>query len=98
MNKASSQKKYSLPIKLIFTDMDGSLLDHHSYSFKPAVEMLDKLEIQGIPVIPITSKTKAELLPLRKQLNNSHPFIVENGAAIYIPRNYCYLIEYYMLS
>lgn len=88
MNKASSQKKYSLPIKLIFTDMDGSLLDHHSYSFKPAVEMLDKLEIQGIPVIPITSKTKAELLPLRKQLNNSHPFIVENGAAIYIPRNY----------
>jgi mannosyl-3-phosphoglycerate phosphatase len=79
---------FSLPLKLIFTDLDGSLLDHHSYSFKPAVEMLEKLESKGIPVIPITSKTMAELLPLRKLLNNNHPFIVENGAAIYIPQGY----------
>jgi mannosyl-3-phosphoglycerate phosphatase family protein len=79
---------FSSPVKLIFTDLDGSLLDHHSYSFKPAVEMLEKLESNGIPVIPITSKTMAELLPLRQQLNNYHPFIVENGAAIYIPQGY----------
>lgn len=79
---------FSFPVKLIFTDLDGSLLDHHSYSFKPAVEMLEKLESIGIPVIPITSKTMAELVPLRKLLNNHHPFIVENGAAIYIPQDY----------
>lgn len=79
---------YSAPIKLIFTDLDGSLLDHHSYSFKPATAILAKLEAQGIPVIPITSKTMAELLPLRALLNNQHPFIVENGAAIFIPKNY----------
>lgn len=89
MNKTpATENLFSLPIKLIFTDLDGSLLDHHSYSFKPAAQMLKKLELLGIPVIPITSKTMAELLPLRKQLNNPHPFIVENGAAIYIPQGY----------
>lgn len=88
MNKKMALENLSLPLKLVFTDLDGSLLDHHSYSFKPAVKMLETLEAQGIPVIPITSKTMAELLPLRKQLNNAHPFIVENGAAIYIPNNY----------
>ena len=89
MSKLSAlENLFSLPVKLIFTDLDGSLLDHHSYSFKPAVEMLERLESEGIPVIPITSKTMAELLPLRKLLNNQHPFIVENGAAIYIPQGY----------
>lgn len=82
------ENSFSSPVKLIFTDLDGSLLDHHSYSFKPAIDMLDKLESKGIPVIPITSKTMAELVPLRKLLNNQHPFIIENGAAIYIPQGY----------
>jgi len=71
---------------LIFTDMDGTLLDHHSYSFKPAQEMLNKLEKHDIPVIPDTSKTYAELLILREKIGLTTPFIVENGAAVYIPK------------
>jgi mannosyl-3-phosphoglycerate phosphatase len=73
---------------IIFTDLDGSLLDHYSYSFEAAIPTLDKLEQLGIPVIPITSKTFAEVSRLRNQLNNRHPFVVENGAAIAIPKNY----------
>ena len=73
---------------IIFTDLDGTLLDHYSYSFEAAIPMLGKLEDLGIPVIPITSKTFAEVSRLRDQLNNRHPFIVENGAAIAIPKNY----------
>ena len=73
---------------IIFTDLDGTLLDHFSYSFDAAIPMLDKLEQLGIPVIPITSKTFAEVSRLRDQLNNRHPFIVENGAAIAIPKDY----------
>lgn len=75
-------------MRLIFTDLDGSLLDHHSYSFAPALPLLAKLEALTVPVIPITSKTFAEVITLRDQLNNRHPFIVENGAAIYIPSRY----------
>ncbi len=76
------------PMRIIFTDLDGSLLDHHSYGFAPAAPLLLDLERSGIPVIPTTSKTAAEVLVLRQQLNNHHPFIVENGAAIYIPQGY----------
>ncbi|QUM84662.1 HAD-IIB family hydrolase [Moritella sp. 28] len=72
----------------IFTDLDGTLLDHNNYSFKPALSTLAKLKRATIPVIPNTSKTYAELLELRKQLDLNGPFIVENGAAIYIPVNY----------
>lgn len=73
---------------LIFTDMDGSLLCHDSYSHEAANGTLEQLQQMGIPLIPTTSKTKAELLHLRAALNNEHPFIAENGAAVFIPLNY----------
>ncbi len=73
---------------VIFTDMDGTLLDHHSYSHQAANALLGSLEQASIPVIPTTSKTFAELQQLRLDLNNQHPFICENGAGVYIPRGY----------
>lgn len=68
--------------------MDGSLLDHDTYSHADADELLAWLRNKQIPVIPVTSKTRAEVLVLREQLNNHHPFIVENGAAIFSPLSY----------
>jgi len=73
---------------LIFTDMDGSLLDHHDYGFAPAKPLLDWLRTAAVPVIPNTSKTRAELDVLRKAIGSEHPFIVENGAAVFIPQGY----------
>lgn len=73
---------------LVFTDLDGSLLDHHSYRFDEARSTLDQLQALSIPVIPATSKTRPEIEVLRCELHNSHPFIVENGAAIFIPVGY----------
>lgn len=73
---------------LVFTDMDGSLLDHDDYSWDAAAPLLAYLERLGIPVIPATSKTRAEIEALRLALGNGHPFIVENGAAVFIPRGY----------
>ncbi len=70
----------------IFTDLDGTLLDHHTYSFSAALPMLEKLKVMGIPVIPNTSKTFSELIPTCQKLNLESPFICENGAAIYIPK------------
>jgi mannosyl-3-phosphoglycerate phosphatase family protein len=73
---------------LIFTDMDGTLLDHYTYTCDPARPLLKSLERDAIPVIPISSKTKEELAFLRLDIENNHPFITENGAAIYIPVGY----------
>lgn len=73
---------------LVFTDLDGSLLDHDDYGFSAARPALELLRRQHIPLIPATSKTLAEMRRLQIALHNSHPFIVENGSAICIPRGY----------
>ena len=73
---------------LIFTDLDGTLLDHHTYSHEAVDSLLAELESKAVPVMPVTSKTRAEIEHLRDELGNSHPFVVENGAAVYIPTGY----------
>ncbi len=73
---------------VVFTDLDGSLLDSESYSFAAASEALRELRRKKVPLVLCTSKTRAELAPLRRRLKNAHPFIVENGGGIGIPRGY----------
>jgi mannosyl-3-phosphoglycerate phosphatase len=77
-----------LPQLLIFTDLDGTLLDVSTYSFQPALPALKALKKRNIPLIFCTSKTRAESEKIRKQTDNTHPFIVENGGAIFIPKGY----------
>ncbi len=73
---------------IVFTDMDGTLIDHDTYSYEAAKPALDALKAQDIPLIFCTSKTRAELEVYVKELGISHPFISENGGAIFIPHNY----------
>ncbi|MGD2245824.1 MAG: mannosyl-3-phosphoglycerate phosphatase [Candidatus Aminicenantes bacterium] len=73
---------------LIFTDLDGTLLDHDTYSFEPALPALKALKEKNIPLIICTSKTRAEIEKWRLELDNDHPFISENGGAVFIPKGY----------
>lgn len=73
---------------LIFTDMDGTLLNHHDYRFEATLPLMQRLDELGIPVIFNTSKTLAEMQLLSRQFGNRHPFIVENGSAVVIPTGY----------
>jgi len=70
---------------IVFTDLDGCLLNHDDYSFEDAREAIGRLNREGIPVIMTTSKTKSEVKELRKELGIGDPFIVENGGAIHLP-------------
>lgn len=70
-------------MRIVFTDLDGTLLDHETYSFAPALPALARLRALGIPVVLVTSKTFAEVVPVRRELSNDDPFIVENGAAVF---------------
>ncbi|WP_339735113.1 HAD-IIB family hydrolase [uncultured Gimesia sp.] len=73
---------------VVMTDLDGTLLDHDTYSYAPAVPVMERLKSEGIPLILNTSKTAAELNALREELQNSDPYVVENGSAIYVPSGY----------
>ncbi|MGQ7245841.1 HAD-IIB family hydrolase [Halomonas sp. V046] len=77
--------------RLVFTDLDGSLLDHDSYDWAPAAAWLTTLKAAGVAVVPVTSKTRSELLPLRLELGlGDTPFIAENGAVIALPPSWCH--------
>ncbi len=67
---------------VVFTDLDGTLLDHDSYSFEPARPALRLLAERGIPLILASSKTEAEMRPIAEAIGIDHPMIVENGAGI----------------
>jgi mannosyl-3-phosphoglycerate phosphatase len=70
---------------IVFTDLDGTLLAHESYSWDGARPALEELRRRRIPLVFCTSKTRAEVRSLRRAIGNSDPFIVENGGVVVIP-------------
>ncbi len=73
---------------VVFTDMDGTLLDHDTYSYDAARPALELLRRRRIPLVICTSKTRVEIEKFRVELDISDPFISENGGAIFVPRGY----------
>lgn len=75
------------PRLIIFSDLDGTLLDHHSYDWSAAGPAMERLSASKIPVVLNSSKTISEVRGFRERMGNDAPFIVENGAAVVIPAN-----------
>lgn len=84
----SLNNKDSPASKIIFTDLDGTLLDPVTYSDAVARPVVARLIDKGIPLIFCSSKTRAEQEVHRRRLGIADPFIVENGGAIFIKRGY----------
>lgn len=76
------------PKLVIFTDLDGTLLDQDSYSFENALPALRAIRKKGIPLVFSSSKTRSEIEFYREKMENNHPFISENGGAVFIPEDY----------
>jgi mannosyl-3-phosphoglycerate phosphatase len=74
--------------KIIFTDLDGTLLNHCDYRFDDAKEALTRIGQHGYPLIIVSSKTAEEIKKLQNKLGLCEPFICENGAAILYPSQY----------
>lgn len=72
---------------LVITDLDGSMLNHHSYAMDAAIPAIRLLQQKQVPIIFNTSKTFAESVALQQTLQIEAPLIVENGSAIYLPRS-----------
>ncbi|MBI5768391.1 MAG: HAD-IIB family hydrolase [Verrucomicrobia bacterium] len=74
------------PPLVVFTDLDGTLLDARTYEAGVARDALAALAQRGVPVVFCSSKTAAEQRPLRAALGlPPAPFIVENGSACFVP-------------
>ncbi len=71
---------------IVFSDLDGTLLDEENYSFKEARPGLRALKKAGVPLVLCSSKTAAEIYVLRRKLGIQDPFIFENGGGIMLPK------------
>ncbi|MEX5215001.1 MAG: HAD-IIB family hydrolase [Nitrospiraceae bacterium] len=70
---------------MVFTNLDGSLLDSVTYSWEPARPALDLLRALAVPIVLVSSRTKMELEQVRRRLELEDPFVIENGGAVYLP-------------
>jgi mannosyl-3-phosphoglycerate phosphatase len=73
---------------IVFTDLDGTLLDQNTHSYRTSLPVMRKLQALKIPVILCSSNTRAEVEPMWRELNLEDPFIVESGGAIVLTTNY----------
>ncbi|MGD9032230.1 MAG: HAD-IIB family hydrolase [Desulfobacteraceae bacterium] len=70
---------------VIFSDLDGTLLDHDTYEWKEAEPALNLCKQLQVPLVLVSSKTRAEMDVLRHELGLTSPFISENGGGIFFP-------------
>lgn len=74
--------------KVIFTDIDGTLLDSYFPDLNKAKKLVEKTIQNGIHLILCSSKTELEQDLIRSNIQLKEPFIVENGGATIIPLGY----------
>ncbi len=84
----SSGQKATEIKRIVFTDLDGTLLHPASYSYAASLDSVRCLQRRNIPVVFCSAKTMAEQEILRNELKIQDPFIMENGCAIAIPKDY----------
>ena len=68
---------------LFFTDVDGTLLDHDTYSYELSRAGIEALRERHDPLVLVSSKTLPEMKMLHDELRLDAPFIFENGGGIY---------------
>ena len=74
---------YSSSSILIFTDLDGTLLNRDTFKFDSIKTFLKELKKRNIIIIPNSSKTEDEIIEFNNEANFQFPFISENGSIIH---------------
>jgi mannosyl-3-phosphoglycerate phosphatase len=71
---------------IIFTGIDEFLSPSVPSSGQIITEVIQDLKQQNIPLIPVTSKTRAEIADWSSSFGLISPLIVEGGSGIFIPQ------------
>ena len=78
---------------IVFSDLDGTILDSENYSPAAARPGLLLLREKNIPLIPASSKTFEEMCLVANEIGCDGPLIFENGGGIAYPSVNGYRIE-----
>ncbi|HDP80781.1 MAG TPA: HAD-IIB family hydrolase, partial [Spirochaetes bacterium] len=74
-----------ITIGLVFSDLDGTLLDHYTYSYGASLPGMALLKANRVPLVLVSSKTFPEMVAIYRELRLDAPFIFENGGGIAFP-------------
>ena len=96
MQKSDSQEWLSYvtlifllaPRHLIFSALEGALVDPRTESFAEAEDALSELDRRKIVYVLLTRRTREQIDPIRRKLGHNHPFVTENGGGIFFPDGY----------
>lgn len=81
----AERRAHRLRAVAVITDLDGCLLDAHTYDIGPARAALRLLRRRGVPLVLCTSKTLAEVRALFRTLGGLHLSVVEDGGGLFVP-------------
>ncbi|MCQ2008771.1 MAG: Cof-type HAD-IIB family hydrolase [Sporolactobacillus sp.] len=71
-----------MPIQLIFSDIDGTLINSEHVITKKTVQAIKQCASQDIPFILISARMPSGIIPLQRQLGSLDPIICYSGALI----------------
>ena len=71
---------------IVLSDLDGTLLDHDTYSYDESLQGISMLREKQVPLVLVSSKTYDEMVLLHQELELEWPFVFENGGGIAYPR------------
>jgi mannosyl-3-phosphoglycerate phosphatase len=73
---------------IVFSSLDGSLLDSETRAWEEARPALDVLRRLEIPVVLTSSKTRGEVAAHARAMDLEAPFVAESGGAVAVPEGY----------
>lgn len=68
--------------KMIFSDIDGTLLDSHQQVSEDTRREILRLEREGVPFVLVSARMPEGLEPIRRQLGNHAPTVSYGGGLI----------------
>jgi mannosyl-3-phosphoglycerate synthase len=74
--------------RVVITDLEGTLFHPLTNSYTQALDTIRLLQEKEVPIIFCSAKTRGEQELYRDELDIKEPFIVEDGGAIFIPKDY----------
>jgi mannosyl-3-phosphoglycerate phosphatase family protein len=74
--------------KILFTALEGCLLDTRTGSWAAAQAGIDELERRAVPWVIFSGLTRAQMDPIRRKLGHSGPFVTEHGGGLFVPQGY----------
>lgn len=73
---------------VVFSNLDAVLHDRDGRGHEAVRPAITLLTAARIPLVIASSRTRAEIEVLQEKLGIRHPFIAENGGAVYVPVGY----------